>query len=67
MLRKQNAEKMDLDRLLGKEEREAMDNLMKEHEIKRRQLMEDQEQKLNAQITRMSEKLLVKQLNDELF
>lgn len=52
LLRKQNTEKMDLERLLSKEEQEAMDNMMEDHERKRKLLMEDQGNKLNGKINR---------------
>ena len=52
LLRRQNAEKLDLERRLGQEEQEQFDKVMAEHEEKRRALMQDMEQKLSAKLHR---------------
>ena len=57
LLRRQNAEKLDLERKLREEEQQQVDRLSNEHAQKRAALMQDLESKLNSRLSRTKIKL----------
>ena len=57
LLRRQNAEKLDLERKLREEEQQQVDRLSSEHAQKRAALMQDLESKLNSRLSRMKSQL----------